>query len=258
MNIKELTDFKELVNKLNDDYFWVPFFNDPTKTNEFNDLLFLVKDSCNWPKEKNKEKGSLLESLAKLIINRFVVLETIDTNYSTNDNEIDIVVKFNEKAAPGFIINRNCKFIIECKNVTTKRVDVGNVSKLVELCDKNRAGLGIFISLRGISGNKWRYAEGKRRKLFLSTKIPIISFTLDEIMQCNEQGINFYSLIIKKYNLLVDELEDDSAQIYKTKENDPDFITHLYDTIKTLHKFELLTTDETTAIVKRINKRYDC
>ncbi|MDL0413704.1 hypothetical protein QQP00_00190, partial [Clostridioides difficile] len=67
------------------------------------------------------------------------------------------------------------------KNWKSRKVDVGMVSKLAEICNKNNAGLGIFISLNGLTGKGWQYAEGKRRKLYLSDKMPIISFTVDEI-----------------------------------------------------------------------------
>lgn len=251
MNIRELTEYTKVIEKLGPDIIWEPFAGTPDLVNEFNSLFQRVEESMEWPKERNHEKGALLESMVRFIFQRFQMVASIERNERTTDNEIDLNIEFSEYLSPEFIKRHKCKIICECKNVKSKSIDVGQVVKLVNLCKMNTAGLGIFISIKGLGGQKWRFAEGKRKKLWLSEQIPIISFKLDELKKLTTPGYNFYTEIKRKYSLLVDEVEDDSPNV-----QDPDFLTHLDQTVRTLKKLGLLLDDEYTNVINRINDKY--
>lgn len=235
------------------------FFYDEMLVDEFNKALQLVKDSETWPRERNKEKGNALEELVKFIFNRFSIIESIERDKHTNDNEIDIHVDFNKNLMITFFTDIKGKLICECKN-TDKSVDVGMVSKLVELCNKNHAGLGIFISIKGLSkgrgGSLWKYAEGKRRMLYLSTAIPIISFKLDEIECLDKEGNNFYTMIKKKLSYLIDEIKEDSTTLELIKKEEGDFKEYLYANLNALQQLDLISMDEKVEIIDRIKQKY--
>lgn len=259
MNHQGLDSLKDIINRLGDDSYWEPFCNDEKLVDEFNKKLQLVKASQSWPKEKNKEKGNALEELVKFIFSRFTIIESIERDKHTNDNEIDIHVDFNKNLMNIFFTDIKGKLICECKN-TSKSVDVGMVSKLVELCDKNHAGLGIFISLKGLSkgrgGSLWKNAEGKRRKLYLSTAIPIISFKLNDIECLGEEGNNFYTMIKQKVSYLIDEIKEDSTTLELLKKEEGDFKEYLYGNLNALEHLNLISTDEKVEIIGRIKRKY--
>lgn len=259
MSNKELDKLQDILNKLGDNNYWEPFYDDEVLVDEFNNKLQLVKDSRTWAKERNKEKGNALEELVKFIFNRFSIIESIERDKNTNDNEIDIHVDFNKNLMITFFSEIKGKLICECKNID-KTVDVGMVSKLVELCDKNHAGLGVFISLKGLSkgrsGSLWKYAEGKRRKLFLSTGIPIISFKLDEIECLNEEGNNFYTMIKQRLSYLIDEIQEDSTILELIKKEEGDFKEYLYSNLNSLEQLGLINMEEKEMIIDRIKEKY--
>lgn len=253
----ELADFRKAIEKFDDNIMWEPFFEDSTVIRQFDSLINLIWESADWPKKRNREKGDILEQLTRLIFSRFQFVSRIERNEHTEDNEIDLVVDFVDPS-PDFIVRQKSKLICECKNVKSKSIDVGQVVKLFELCRHNESKLGIFISLMGLGGkqNKWRYAEGKRRKLWLRDQLAIISFTVDEIHKLKEPGINFYTEIKKKYRRLIDDVEDDSPILGKSK-MDPELVSHLYCTMDSLKRFDLLTEEEYVRVCERVKQRYE-
>ncbi|MBP2646196.1 MAG: hypothetical protein H6Q75_1636 [Firmicutes bacterium] len=247
---------QDVMENAGDDTIWRPFYNDGAEIDRFISFIDAVEKSKSWPAIRNKEKGNLLEDLMKFVFSRFVNVISVSRALTT-DNEIDLDVKFNEILSPQVVQDLKCYFICECKNMVSSSISVGMVTKLVELCKSNMAGIGIFVSLKGIGGKGWRYGEGKRKKLFLKTSIPIVSFTLDEIKTLVEPNANFYSLIKKKYRLLVDELDYDGQAIGEYAKDDPDFVQVLKDTVKSLQEVELLTKSECAEILQRISIKYE-
>ncbi|OJT85096.1 hypothetical protein BM534_18635 [Clostridioides difficile] len=130
------------------------------------------------------------------------------------------------------------------------------VSKLAEICNKNNAGLGIFISLNGLTGKGWQYAEGKRRKLYLSDKMPIISFTVDEITKLKYKRYNLLTMIKCKMQALIDEMEFAGGEL-RLLESELGFIDCLNENIESLKMLGLITEVEYNNIKVRINHRYD-
>ncbi|MGL5330170.1 MAG: restriction endonuclease [Peptostreptococcaceae bacterium] len=250
-----LENFSDYLKHCSDDNIWEPFFNDEDVVYEFNKLIELIEDSKNWDRKRNHEKGKLLEELVKIIMSRFTILDQIKVNKSTKDNEMDIFVNFNDLIPIPFLCSIKSKMICECKNWASKSIDVGMVSKLVELCEKNDAGLGIFISLKGLSGKGWQYAEGKRRKLYLSNKMPIISFTIDEIECLKYKGFNLLTMIKCKRQALIDEMEYTGGEL-KEIESDFNFLENLNENIENLRRLNLINQEEYENITRRIKTKY--
>ena len=250
-----LENFSNYLSMCSDDLIWKPFFDDECVLFEFNSLLKKIDESKKWDKKRNHEKGKILEDLVKLIMSRFTILKDISINKSTTDNELDIFLNFNDNVPMPFLCDIKSKIICECKNWKSRKVDVGMVSKLVEVCNKNNAGLGIFISLNGLTGSGWQYAEGKRRKLYLSEKIPIISFTIDELKNLKYEGYNIFTMIKSKRQALIDEMEFDGGHL-KSVESESDFLSYLNDNIDSFKNLELITSIEYKNIKTRIESKY--
>lgn len=256
IKLMPLDDLHEVMKNAGDDSIWRPFLNNCEALTIFQQHIQLIEESKVWPKSRNKEKGDLLEALMQFVFSRFVNVFSF-SRANTTDNEIDLNVKFNESLSTPFISEIKSYLICECKNMISSSVDVGMVTKLVELCSSNRAGLGMFISIKGISGQGWKYGEGKRRKLFLSDKIPVISITFDEIKTLASPDVNFYTIIQKKYRQLVDEMEYDGQSISGISSCDPDFIQILKDTITSLVQIGILSKEERELALERIKERYE-
>jgi hypothetical protein len=250
-----LDSLKQYLEECSDDEIWKPFYDDANQVDEFNKMLLEIESSKTWPQVRNQEKGKLLESLTKFIMGRFTLIENITENKSTTDNELDIFVDFNQIIPMPFFCKIKSRIICECKNWKSKPVDVGMVSKLVEVCKKNDAGLGIFISLKGLSGNGWRYAEGKRRKLYLSEGIPIISFTVDEIQNLKLRDNNLFTMIKHRMQALIDEIDYTGGNL-EVRENEEDFLTYLHENINCFEKLKLITTEEKNSMLERISIKY--
>lgn len=254
----KLDDLRDILSNFTDDMFWIPFYNDEDLVKEFDRRVLLVEESFNWPKERNKEKGNALEELVKFIFNRFENIDEIERDKHTIDNEIDIYISFNPNLMNIFFQQIKGKILCECKNIKSS-VDVGMVSKLSELCEKNNSGLGIFVSIKGLSkgtsGSMWKNAEGKRRKLYLVNKIPIISFTLDEIKLLKNEGMNFYTIIQQKVSYLIDEVDDCSISLPNLSE-ESEYINYIYENIKYLEDKNLITRDEKKLIKGRLIDKY--
>jgi len=211
MNTTDFTDFEEILRKLDDHVFWKPIV-DEEEIKAFDDFISTIEDSKTWPPSRNKAKGDLLEDFAVFIFKRFVGAN-VSKNKRPTDNETDIETNLNDRLLPEFMrLYLSPRIICECKNKTTSAVDVGMVSKLVEILPTRGSRFGIFISLLGISGSGWRYGEGKRKKLYIKTNFPIISFKVDELNELRS-GKNFYTMIKEKLQRLIDEVDDNSPDV---------------------------------------------
>lgn len=257
MRKAELDDLQTIMKSLSDDVVWRPICEDENIKNRYNLLYNNIMDSQSWDSSRNKEKGSLLEEFSQILFSRFSCVKKCETNLKNIDNEIDVNILFTEQFSPPFINERKRHFIVECKNKGSSSVDVGMVSKLVELCEKNEAGLGIFISHKGISGKGWKYGEGKRKKLFLSNKVPLISFKIEELEKYQHEGTNFYSDITTKYSYLVDEIDDNSPILSAELTNEDNFSKFLKESVHELKKKNLITSKEEDLINSRIDKKYN-
>lgn len=255
INSMELDDIQDVMENAGDDVIWRPFFNDYSVLEKFNELMSKIEESQKWNKTRNKEKGTLLEELMQLVSSRFIMAYTYSQEITT-DNEIDLNIKFNEVVSTHFIKKNLSHFICECKNVATSSINVGTVAKLVELCQCNGAGLGIFISHKGVSGIGWKHGEGKRRKLFLSKGLPIISFKLAELQALSSKDTNFYTMIKEKYQMLIDEVDYDGPSLKGIKKDNPDFRMFLIDTLASMRSIQILNEEEAEIIQARIAERY--
>ena len=96
---------------------------------------------------------------------------------------------------------------------------------------------------------------GKRRKLYLVNKIPIISFTLEEIKLLKNEGMNFYTIIQQKVSYLIDEVDDCSISLPNLSE-ESEYINYIYENIKYLEDKNLITRDEKKLIKGRLIDKY--
>lgn len=255
MSANKLDLLKEWMNDLNDDDIWKPFCDEENELEEFNRKYLLVEESKHWERERNKEKGTALESLMKYVFNRFEIVKSIESDKLTGDNEVDLYVNFNDAMPLNFICETRGKVICECKNMDSKSVDVGMVAKLQELCVSKGSNLGIFTSVRGLSGSGWKFADGKRRKLYIKSEIPIISFTVSEIESLRIKGNNFFTIIKRKIQELIDETEYDGGKIKKIKNNE-DYKQMLTENIKAMYKIGLINDEEVCIIKDRLYEKY--
>ena len=177
------------------------------------------------------EKGRVLEDFAVFLFSRFQGV-SVTKNKRPGDNETDIEARFSEKAQPPFMLqNIGPKIICECKNKKSSSIDVGMVTKLAEIIPRRGAKFGVFISILGMGGYAWRYGEGKRKKIMYSEQLTIISFTVKELKSLRE-GQNFYTMIREKYYALIDEVDDETADIpdqlhYEYKKRLKEMLDHL-------------------------------
>ncbi|EQH71530.1 hypothetical protein QMQ_1622 [Clostridioides difficile DA00306] len=107
-----------------------------------------------------------------------------------------------------------------------------------------------------MTGKGWQYAEGKRRKLYLSDKMPIISFTVDEITKLKYKRYNLLTMIKCKMQALIDEMEFAGGEL-RLLESELGFIDCLNENIESLKMLGLITEVEYNNIKVRINHRYD-
>ncbi len=255
MTTIDFDSLQRFLKQIDDNSIWQPFYEDHKRLETFIDTCNEIRKSEHWGKERNKEKGILLEKLMKQVFERFVFIKHIEHDKLAGDNEVDLYIHLNDNIPLEFITSVKKCIICECKNVWNSSIDVGIVSKLSELCETRGSGLGIFVSIKGISGRSWVYGEGKRRKLYIKTGIPIISFTLNEIEQLQYKGYNFYTLIRRKMNELIDEVEFDGDKLVRLK-NTGDFVETLIHNVESFKKIGLLTEEETINVMQRIEEKY--
>ncbi|MDA1547932.1 restriction endonuclease [Bacillus cereus group sp. TH253LC] len=256
MNLETFSDLQNLVAQMDapefDDIFWKPIDN-PEDLKEFDEHIQQIEESKNWPRELNWKKGGVLEDFTMFLFKRFQDVE-VSKNKRPGDNETDIETKLSEKVLPPFMIQ--CigpKIICECKNYKTKSVDVGMVTKLAEILPDRKSSFGIFISQLGIGGQGWRYGEGKRKKIMYKDGLPIISFTVDELKELRN-GKNLYTMIRQKYYQLVDEVDDETADL--PDEFHLEYNKRIQEYVGHFYKCGLLTTTEFESLQKKVEERY--
>ncbi|WP_225970365.1 restriction endonuclease [Bacillus gobiensis] len=259
MNLEQFTLLQTLLEQCEnsgdefDNIIWKPVNVDSATIQEFDQHVKVVEESKDWPTNLNWKKGRVLEDLAVFLFERFSGVVEVKKN-KRGDNETDIETKLSDKALPTFI--KECiglKIICECKNYKSKSIDVGMVTKLAEIIPDRGSRFGIFISINGMGGYGWRYGEGKRKKIMYSEKIPIISFTLNELKPLRE-GKNLYTFIQEKYNLLVDDVDDESAEL--PNESQVEYSKRLHEIIEHFYKCELIDHTQFKIIKENAIKRY--
>jgi hypothetical protein len=257
MNISELSKIKETLKKMTDPMVWEPIQNDDKLLSEFNLLVNQIEESKEWPRERNHEKGKLLEKLMGIVLNRFTIAE-VHSDFSVQDNQIDHELEFLDLYVTNFTKLVGYKVVCECKNERGK-VDVSYMAKLIELCETRKANLGIFVSMHGLTGQGWIFAEGKRKKNFLRKGIAIIHFSIDEIKKLNDE--NFYSLMKLKFKMLVDEVDeslDDLEDLQRYSEEEKAiFGVRLLNNLDQFKSFGLLEDEEYEKIATKIKNTYE-
>ncbi|PGT49814.1 hypothetical protein COD13_29025 [Priestia megaterium] len=256
MKLSELSKLKETFKTMGDPLVWSPIQEDEEVLAEFELLVSKIEESKGWPKERNHEKGKLLEKLTGIVLNRFNVAE-VHSDFSVQDNQIDHELEFIDLYVTNFTKEAGYKAVFECKNEKGK-VDVSYMAKLIELCETRKANLGIFISMQGITGQGWIYAEGKRKKNFLRKGIAIIHFTIDEIKELKEK--NFYTLMKLKFKMLVDEVDeslDDIEELQRySKEEQSTLSARLINNLDQFKKFGLIENEDYEKIVAKVRDTY--
>lgn len=234
-SINSFTDLSLVLSQLDgpefDHIFWKQIHDDEEAIVRFDEYVSEIEASKTWPTKDNWKKGRVLEDFTVFLFNRFQDVN-VSKNKRPGDNETDIEARLSEKAQPPFMLqNIGPKIICECKNKKSSSIDVGMVTKLAEIIPNRGAKFGVFISILGMGGYAWRYGEGKRKKIMYSDQLPIISFTVDELKTLRD-GRNFYTMIREKYYALVDEVDDETADIpdqqhYEYKKRLKEMLGHL-------------------------------
>ena len=91
--------------------------------------------------------------------------------------------------------------------------------------------------------------------MYLSEKIPIISFTIDELNNLQYEGYNIFTMIKSKKQALIDEMEFDGG-LLRSVESESDFLSYLNDNIDSFKNLELITSVEYENIKTRIQSKY--
>ncbi|MGN4714264.1 hypothetical protein ACTFQ7_00100 [Bacillus cereus group sp. MYBK226-2] len=190
-----------------------------------------------------KEKGDSLEELMTYIYSRFEDIAEVFPNQRSKDNQFDHIIEFVEGLAPPLLFEfTGGKIIGESKN-HNKSIGSREVASLYDLLQNKTSRLGIFSSMYTFAkGRKslWANAEGKRRKLCLSSenktgsKRYVIGFTLKELESLLEN--NFYTMIKHKIKCLHDELADD----YTEDENGLQYNDRLYCSLSQLKELGII------------------
>lgn len=257
MNFSDLSKLKETLKKMTDAMVWVPLQDDEEILKQFNSLVSQIEESKEWPRERNHEKGKLLEKLMGIVLNRFTLAD-VHSDFSVQDNQIDHELEFIDSYVTNFTKVAGYKAVFECKNEKGK-VDVSYMAKLIELCEARKANLGIFVSMQGLTGQGWIFAEGKRKKNFLRKGIAIIHFSIDEIKKLNES--NFYSLMKLKFKMLVDEVDeclDDLEDLQRYSEEEKTILgVRLINNLDHFMKFGLLEEGDYEKILTKVKTTYE-
>ncbi|WP_342550453.1 restriction endonuclease [Lysinibacillus sp. FSL M8-0216] len=257
ISIKSYTDLSLLLSQLDgpefDHIFWKQIHDDDDAIVKFDEYLNEIEASKSWPRNLNWKKGRVLEDFTVFLFNRFQDV-SVTKNKRPGDNETDIEARFSEKAQPPFMLqNIGPKIICECKNKKSSSIDVGMVTKLAEIIPTRGANFGVFISILGMGGYAWRYGEGKRKKIMYSDQLPIISFTVDELKSLKD-GRNFYTMIREKYYALVDEVDDETADI--PDQQHYEYKKRLKETLGHLLKCEIISDEDYSKLFDSLVLKY--
>lgn len=250
MNIKDFSDFQEVLKGLDDNFFWKPL--EPEDRDRVSSMIDRIEESKTWV-NRNQEKGAILEDFVVFIFERFQGA-TVKKNLRIADNETDVEVALSDLALNEFMKRYMFpKVICECKNKASSSVDVGMVAKLAELLPLRESNLGIFFSIKGVGGTGWRYGEGKRKKIFNRFRIPILSFRVEELRQLLN-GRNLLTMIKEKLNNLIDEVDEDSPDVPDSSHME--YSKRMKYIIAHLEHCSLLNNAEAESIRNRIDSRY--
>ena len=92
----------------------------------------------------------------------------------------------------------NRYFICECKD-WNKVVGVSYIDKFYRVIKSVKTNFGIFISTKGVSGQKkYKFSEREIAKIYQSDGIVIVTIDINDINQVLN-GVNFISLLREKY-----------------------------------------------------------
>ena len=151
----------------------------------------------------SKEKGNRLEQCICFLIESLKVYEVF-RNCRTSTNEIDLYIRYNQLGS--FLVSRGLlpdylsEVLIECKNYKNK-VGVTYIGKFYSLMLVSDVNHGIFISNRGVTGNKWNESSGFIKKVYLDSRNgkrnSIYSINSNELCGMNSFS-EFFSLLRDK------------------------------------------------------------
>ncbi|EPZ0458910.1 MULTISPECIES: hypothetical protein [Bacillus] len=231
--------YSRFSNRAPDDFYWKPI---PIEDIDmYKKMVQRVEDA--FKNNDKKEKGDSLEELMTYVYSRFEEIAIVSANIRSKDNQYDHFIELVEGAAPPFLMEYSGGRIVgESKN-HSKSISSREVSNLYDLLQTKTARLGIFSSMHTFSKGKksmWANAEGKRRKLCLSSenktgnKRYVIGFTLKELESLLEN--NFYSMLKQKVKCLQDELDDDFTE----DENGVEYHERLYHSLTQLKNLGII------------------
>ncbi|WJE51193.1 hypothetical protein QRE66_18015 [Bacillus cereus] len=196
--------------------YWKPIPD--TDRDKYIAMIERVKISIE--KDDNKEKGKSLEDLMTYVYSRFEDIADVFPDQRSKENQFDHIITFIEGLAPPQLMEYTGGIIIgESKNHSKKGVGSQEVANLYDFLKTKTSRLGIFSSFKTFTKGKksmWANAEGKRRKLCLSSenatgvKRYVIGFTLKELESLLEN--NFYTMMKHKITALQNELDDDYTE----------------------------------------------
>lgn len=165
--------------------------------------------AVNGNRASKAEKGAALENLVSFLIKVSGNIFTVSRNVRTNTNEIDQIVRLNEKGrgllAAGVLPKRFELFLGECKNHAAS-IGVGYIGKFYSLLQTTDTRTGILFSYHGISGSKWSHGSGLVRKIYLQRereedRVAIIDFCIQDF-QAVADGGNFIEIVANKLDTL--------------------------------------------------------
>lgn len=193
------TAFNYISNNFNFDMFTLKNCEKEEYDNLLNELI-----KTNSSEYSTAEKGIALENIVNFLINKTGVFE-IYANVRTNTNELDQLIKCNEKGnflvSNGLFNFRLKHFIGECKNYKST-VSVTYVGKICSLLTTTQNKLCILFSYNGVSGKGWNNASGLVKKFYLAKekeeeRYCIIDFNINDFIKI-KNGDNLIKIIDDK------------------------------------------------------------
>lgn len=158
------------------------------------------------------EKGKKLEELLAILFQKSVdSLLDVYKNCRTSTNEIDLLIRWTEKARlSGIQAAFPCfgeSFLCECKNYNgaVKVTYVGKFSSLMSVTNSN---FGIMISWDGVTGRgKWSDSQGLIKKIALKENRYIIVLDKFDLKKIYDKKESVFSIIYDKYTALKNEID---------------------------------------------------
>ncbi|MFD1401940.1 restriction endonuclease [Robinsoniella peoriensis] len=150
--------YEEFKNKLN-------FCDEINSVTEYGDLS---------QADTTRLKGKTLEELVKMLFEYTGGYYETFENLGTNTNEIDLFIKFTNKAYmfDKFInYDKFSKILCECKNYS-KNVGVDYVGKFYSLVECSKVNMSILFSWKGLAGSNWNSSCGLVKKIHLLREDP--------------------------------------------------------------------------------------